>query len=61
LSHLPLAWSEQTRKPEPNKARAVTATKVAECTPKKGAHWGSFSKKEHLGTGRTVLSEIARE
>ena len=32
------------RKPEPNKARAATATKAAECMPKKGAHKGSSGK-----------------
>ena len=47
------------RKPEPNKARAATATKAAECMPKKVAHKGSSGKKEHPRW--TVLSEIAGE
>ncbi len=44
LSHFPLAWSDQYEKARANKAMAITASKAAECMPKKRAHEGSSDK-----------------
>jgi len=57
LSHLPLAWSEQTRKPEPTRPRLQQPPKRLGAFPRR-VHIRGVPVKEH--PRRTVLSGIAR-
>jgi len=58
LSHLPLAWREKTRKPEPTRPELRQPPKRLGALPRR-VHIRGVPVREH--PRRTVLSEIARE